>query len=213
MNSVFYHHNIFSWLSFFISLLFIIIPGWCILNMLTMTNFGEWMREIKMIQLLRFSVMMMMILMIMMMMETYLHKRKREKRRAKKILLIHSWECTGTVGNGRTEKIKMLRQASSVFCLAFFWISLEISTIKHCYSSFTLSLSLSRSSRVFFLILFRFLGDGEELTIEEEEEKEEQEEEEKKMLFRVNHIYIPRTHMRMDVLLCDYYPRWLTRVI
>ena len=58
-------------------------------------------------------------------METYLHKRKISRMARENAPL--QW--------GKREKIKMQRQASSVFQMAFFSISLEISTIKYCYSS------------------------------------------------------------------------------
>ena len=81
----------------------------------------------------------------------------------------------------------MLRQASSVFWLAFL-ISLEISTIKHCSSSVPHSLSFSL-----------FVSFDRHRHTQTDRQR-------KKMLFRINHIDIPWTQT-MDVLLCDYYPR------
>jgi len=55
----------------------------------------------------------------------------------RKILFTNSWECTGAVGKGKENKNAMTRFVGLVACL--FWISLGISTIKHCNAIFFFS--------------------------------------------------------------------------
>lgn len=57
----------------------------------------------------------------------------------RKILLSDSWECTGTVGNGKENK-NATTSLVALFAACVFFISQGISTIKHCLAFF-LSLS------------------------------------------------------------------------
>ena len=57
----------------------------------------------------------------------------------RKILPIDSWDYTDTLGKGKENK-NATTSFDGLFACIFFWISQGISTIKHCYALFFLSL-------------------------------------------------------------------------